>query len=131
MKQVLFVVLSILFLLPFGAEAKAQSLSFSQAKLVTQTETVQAGKVWKVVSVLSNASLNVSSFGSYFTNTLAISVNGQLTNIKSRVVMIENDMAAADGMDVTDLPLWLPAGTSLGLNQNATGISVIEFTVNP
>lgn len=132
MKHSLYAILLVLLFSTLGATLGAQTLSFSQAKLVTQTETVPAGKVWKVVSVLSNASLNSSS-SSFFTNTLAISVNGQTATIKSRV-MVQNtswNLAAADGMDVTDLPLWLPSGTSLGLDQNATGISVIEFTVNP
>lgn len=113
-----------------SAPLGAQTLSFSQAKLVTQTETVPAGKVWKVVSVLSNNNLSGNS-SSYVVSNVAIAVNGQNTIIKSRMAMRESDMAAADGMTVTDLPLWLPAGTSLGLNTNATGISVLEFTVNP
>lgn len=113
-----------------SASLGAQTLSFSQAKLVTQTETVPAGKVWKVVSVLSSNDLSGNSSG-YIVSTVAITVDGQNTIIKSRMAMRESDMAAADGMNVTDLPLWLPAGTSLGLNTNATGISVLEFTVNP
>ncbi len=130
MKYRFFLFLTAFFLLVLNSRATAQTLSFSQAKLVTQTETVPAGKVWKVVSVLSSNDLSGNSSG-YIVSTVAITVDGQNTIIKSRMAMRESDMAAADGMNVTDLPLWLPAGTSLGLNTNATGISVIEFTVNP
>lgn len=130
MKQALFAIRLVLLFSTLGASLGAQTLSFSQAKLVTQTETVPAGKVWKVVSVLSSNDLSGNSSG-YIVSAVAITVDGQNTIIKSRMAMRESDMAAADGMNVTDLPLWLPAGTSLGLNTNATGISVLEFTVNP
>ena len=113
------------------------SLQFSRVMLLGATaDTVPAGKVWKLESVLSASQLapglpsNNSALDK--TNTLQIKVNANVITISS---WLENVYSSYRGHTafgrVSELPIWLPAGTSLEIFTNAAYISVIEFDVIP
>lgn len=115
------------------------NLQFNQVKLVTAQETVPAGKVWKVESVIYNipddqSSAQTSTFSgcgsiSYFRST-SISVNGISTKIGQGTTT-----AAYSNLSYTHtytpLPFWLPAGSTLSGGPCLNQVSVIEFNVVP
>ncbi|MEI6766617.1 MAG: hypothetical protein WCM76_13370 [Bacteroidota bacterium] len=131
---------AILLLSAFFAEAQNYTLHFSQVKLIGSTlATVPSGSVWKVESVMSTDVLVPSSGisdNSYYTIFKSIEVNGSAVVINRASRWAENysrynSEAATDiGIgQVTELPLWLPAGTTLKTGTNALYISVIEFNL--
>ena len=105
------------------------TLQFNQVKVVTTTQTVPTGKVWKVESAFGNALVSNCS-----TNPLhTITVNGNdVTVTQSTSLTFNNYCYGWQGVATcTQLPFWLPAGASLAASTNVTGISVIEFNVVP
>lgn len=113
------------------------NLQFNQTLLIGSVpQTVPAGKTWKVESVLSSASLAPSLPSSNVTiaqtNHLTIQVNGTEIFVSS---WIENVYSSYRGHssfgNTTSLPIWLPAGTTLGASANAACVSVIEFNIVP
>jgi hypothetical protein len=119
-------------------QAGAQTLQFSQVKLVTTQETVPPGKVWKIESVIYNIPYDQSSIQSsssancatYYYRSAAISINGIPTKVGSG-----SQPAAYSSVDYmhsyTILPVWLPAGSTLSGGPCNNQVSVIEFTVVP
>jgi hypothetical protein len=105
------------------------NLEFSQVKLVGSTqETVPAGKIWKLESALSTSSLTISTGTTSPQNeTTNIIINGTNIVIKSSW----GSSYASSALEPTDLPIWLPAGTTLRAGTNVFRISVIEFNVIP
>ncbi len=132
MKQLLFLVF-----LGLGALLHAQSLQFSQVKLVTSLETVPAGKVWKVESVifnipatampLANSGSTNCNYGQY--QNQAIQVDGVFTKLGGAGNTAYNGYTGY--YYGTSLPIWLPAGATLSGGPCLNKISVIEFTVVP
>lgn len=122
-------------------QSEAQSLSFNQVRLVTASETVPTGKVWKIESVGSNSAQNLSmpSACSTLFNSTQIVVNGTTLHVSARYVYNASNCAssasggAAIGStgDLTQLPFWLPAGATLAPGTGTGMISVLEFNVNP
>ena len=132
----------LLLLLALFAGAQNYTLAFSKVKLIgTTVETVPVGKVWKIESVMSTDVLVPPvgiSDNSYYTTYKSIEVNGNAVVINRATRWSENysrynSEATTDiGIgQVTELPMWLPVGTTLKTGTNALYISVIEFNIVP
>lgn len=117
----------------------AGNLEFNQVKLVTTQETVPAGKVWKVVSVVYNisetqtgysTSSSTSSCNSSAYRSTSITVDGVTTKVGQGT-----NTAAYSNLayihSYTMLPLWLPAGSTLDGGPCLNKVSVLEFDVVP
>lgn len=114
--------------IPGIQKTKAQTLIFSKALLVTSTDTVPAGKIWKVESAPASTSLGINSSSTAAQgNANTILVNGVVLYIKSTW----GSSYSSSALSVTDLPLWLPAGTALAAGSNTAMVSVLEFSVSP
>lgn len=122
-KHILF--LGFLMMLAFPATLSAQNtLQYNRTLLVNSLQTVPAGKVWKVESVLTSANLNINTgSSSHQVQTSAIVVNGSTIYVSSTW----GNNQAIGSLNLTKLPIWLPAGTTLNVSTNVNSISVIEF----
>ncbi|MFZ4060611.1 MAG: hypothetical protein ACOYK5_05225 [Bacteroidia bacterium] len=125
-----------LFLLGFPIGIQAQSLTYSQVKLVSSVETVPANKVWKINNVLPTAGLTdvgTPQWGS--TRHFTVLINGQtIFWISAAWIGTWNGSqsgVAADSRSIGDSPIWLPSGTTLAVGSNLYAISVTEFNVVP
>jgi hypothetical protein len=117
----------------------AGNLEFNQVKLVTAQETVPAGKVWKVVSVVYNiaetqtgysTSTSTTSCNSSAYRSLSITVDGTTTKVgQGTNTAAYSNLAYVHSY--TMLPLWLPAGSTLDGGPCLNKVSVIEFNVVP
>lgn len=120
------------------AGASAQTLEFSQVKLVTGLETVPSGTVWKVESVIYNIPVDESSYQTsqsascginYFRST-AILVDGTPTKLGEGTASASYSSLSYTHT-YTQLPIWLPAGSTLSGGPCNNKVSVIEFTIVP
>lgn len=121
-----------LFVLSFlSASLGAQTLQFSQVKLVTVAETVLAGRVWKIEgffpTVFSRYSGSSGVTEGHIYN-LVINGNNRPVGVSSFLTGYWN--SAYQG-NIGHFPLWIPAGTSLAAGSNVGEISVIEFIIQP
>jgi hypothetical protein len=132
---IFFIVLIINLTQPCGLKAQS-SLQFNQAILVSTSQTVPVGMVWKVESVIASNQLapglayNVNAGA---TKSIVILINGSNAYVKTwdeKNYVNGGAYSAASGT-VTDLPLWLPAGTTLEASTNTLYISVLEFKISP
>lgn len=122
-----------------SATAFSQTLQYSQVKLITTTETVPGGKVWKVESVMASSNLATTAGTDSQNHSVRIVVNGTTVHIKAINTWVGSSSGSnanprpygVTTIDVTDLPIWLPAGTTLEAGTNAAYISVIEFNEAP
>jgi hypothetical protein len=121
-------ILCLIFLL-FGMHMSAQgNLEFSQVKLVGIQETIPTGKVWKVESVLNNSTLQINTgTSSSQNNATSILVNGTSVLITTTW----GSSYATSSVQSTQLPIWLPSGTTLAAGQNVYRISIVEFNQIP
>ena len=128
----------ILFILLNQLALAQGNLQFNQVKLVTALETVPAGKVWKIESVIYNiaegsTTYQTGNYGGCNTNdynSAAIIVAGTPTKVGQGT----SPLAYSNGAYVhsyTILPIWLPAGTTLSGGICLNKISVIEFNITP
>jgi len=116
----------------------AQTLQFSQIKIVTTSETVPAGKVWKCTSVLASGTMTTTG-NSSTTSSKQISINGSVVPISGRSYRFNGPTTTSTNArtsdqsfgQYTEMPIWLPAGSSLAPSTGANGISVVEFDVVP
>jgi hypothetical protein len=143
-KRLFYVVLLFLVVwMIFPANTKAQgTLQFNRVILVDNNlQTVPVSKVWKVESVMSVNTL-IPAAGTtdntYYTITKIIEVNTNQVVISRASRYTENssrynsESTTDIGIgQVTELPLWLPQGTTLKTGTNALYISVIEFNIVP
>ena len=143
--------------LAFLSSAKSQgTLEFNQVKIITNTvETVPSGKVWKITAMSGtvygecvphpegNTSIwykatAASGFllnGNKVYSMLKYPSSGQRYNSNTCVTtgfccdgnLTTNNQAT----DPLVLPMWLPAGTTLGSIASSVFLSVIEFNVVP
>jgi len=100
-----------------------QTLQFSQVLLVSSnTQTVPAGKVWKVENILASSSLVVNNSIKNFTIT-----------VDNTSIFVAGAVEYAGPSSANQLvqPIWLPAGSTLAAGQNVFRVSVIEFNVLP
>jgi hypothetical protein len=142
--------MTLFLILALSAGLTAQStLEFNQVKLITTEQTVPDGYVWKVESVLGNATtvatnVNSSSSTPDLPATHAIVINSNTVAIAAQLAMSTNYNTGGGNSasslvrtityskeTCTTLPIWLPAGATLASGSNVSGISVIEFAVNP
>jgi hypothetical protein len=134
MKKLYFIVFVLLNQLAYAQG----NLQFNQVKLVTALETVPAGKVWKIESVIYNiaegsTTYQTGNYGNCTTsdyNSAAIIVAGTPTKVGQGTT----PLAYSSGAYVhsyTILPIWLPAGTTLSGGICLNKISVIEFNITP
>ncbi len=126
---------TLLVLLAFalGGLAWGQTLQFSQVLLVSSnTQTVPAGKVWKVENILASSSLVAS--GNQTVN-FSISVDNSQVFVAGANSQVNVYNQGVQSMSSTSnqlvQPIWLPAGSTLAAGQNVFRVSVIEFNVLP
>lgn len=154
MNKLIVLLMMIATVFSFSA-AEAQSLEFNQVKLVSSQETVPAGKVWKVESVLSPEVRYPTGGSSFQSNSKIILVNSNqvaiyeeflngaglgfngccgggsyMSSLGSSVNNTETHLIHVS-REGTRLPIWLPAGSTLQASTNVHEISVIEFNVIP
>ncbi len=117
---------------------KAQgNLQFNQAKLVTTLETVPAGKVWKIESVIYNIPYTASGAQStnggcsypYYEST-GIEIAGTPTKVGQGTLPASYSNLSYTH-SYTMLPVWLPAGTTLSGGTCLNKVNVIEFNIVP
>jgi hypothetical protein len=134
---------------------KAQTLQFSQVKLITTVETVPANKVWKIESALSGEHRLPTSGTSFPTLSRFIKINGTdvcvqeyhtagvglgfngccgggfwMNNTGQSPNSTQTHLVAVQG-EPSKLPIWLPAGSTLETSTRTLSISVIEFNIVP
>ncbi|MBM3171947.1 MAG: hypothetical protein FJZ75_10105 [Bacteroidetes bacterium] len=139
----------------FCVGLKAQTLQFSQVKLVTTIETVPANKVWKIESALSGEHRLPTSGTSFPTLSRFIKINGTdvcvqeyhtaglglgfngccgggfwMNNTGQSPNSTQTHLVAVQG-EPSKLPIWLPAGSTLETSTRTLSISVIEFNIVP
>ncbi len=122
------------------------NLQFSQVKLVTTSETVPAGKVWKLENYLPSSQLaidlnrqpNQASAGG--TKNFIVLVNGTQVFLQTTITRevgrndgywSQDGYATAADYRIFDAPIWLPAGTTLAASTNVMSLSVVEFNILP
>lgn len=114
------------------------NLQFNQVKLVTALETVPAGKVWKIESVIYNIPSEMSSYQtsqslSCGVNTFwnfAIEIAGVPTKTGQGVSALQYSNSAFT-QAYTELPIWLPGGATLSGGPCLNKVSVLEFNITP
>jgi hypothetical protein len=129
--------LVLVFIVFSGGFLAQGNLQFNQVKLVTNQETVPAGKVWKIESVIYNIPETASGYQStnggcsyaYYEST-AIVVGGTPTKVGQGTLPASYSNLAYTH-SYTMLPLWIPAGTTLSGGTCLNKISVIEFNIIP
>ena len=108
------------------SSGKTQSLAFSRVILQHKnvTDTVPAGKVWKLESYATESEICGSG------NPYMITVNGFQNYIATSGV----DGNGRSFQATQTFPFWIPAGGILSVPQNGSCIeyvSIIEFTITP
>jgi hypothetical protein len=133
MKTLLFKLIFICF----GALKAQGNLQFNQVKLVTTLETVAAGKVWKVESVIYNIAPTATGYQSGAGSCNSTSYESTAIEVAGVPTKVGQGTQPASYSNLvythsyTILPLWLPAGTSLSGGTCLNKVSVIEFNVIP
>ena len=138
--------LLLLFLIIYYQNVAQGNLQFSQVKLVSATETVPAGKVWKLQNFLPNVSLftditrNQQNPTSGGIRNFIILVNGISIYLQTTVTRevgrsdsywSQDGYATAASSSILNEPIWLSSGTTLAASTNVQFVSVIEFNVIP
>ncbi len=116
-----------------GGLTWGQTLQFSQVLLVSSnTQTVPAGKVWKVENILASSSL-VASGNQTINFSIAVDNSQVFVAGANSQVNVYNQGVQSMSSTSNQLvqPIWLPAGSTLAAGQNVFRVSVIEFTVLP
>ena len=138
--------LLLLFLIIYYQNVAQGNLQFIQVKLVSATETVPAGKVWKLQNFLPNVSLftditrNQQNPTSGGIRNFIILVNGISIYLQTTVTRevgrsdsywSQDGYATAASSSILNEPIWLSSGTTLAASTNVQFVSVIEFNVIP
>lgn len=128
MKNILVFVFA---MVAFVAITKAQNseLKFNQIKMVSTSETVPSGKVWKVEAALAGNGLHNGSSTIEVVKT--ITVNGNDVVIAGRSYATQSSDGNQSYGNYTKFPFWLPAGATLAAGSGVFEISVMEFNVVP
>ena len=100
------------------------NLQFNQVKIIYNTypsQTVPAGKVWKIES-FGGGNLN---------GQVSLNINGSNAGL-----LVSNYSSSANiAFNSCRLPMWFPTGTQIGFGSNEAGLiiwfSIIEFNVVP
>ena len=138
--------LLLLFLIIYYQNIAQGNLQFSQVKLVSTSETVPAGKVWKLQNFLPNVSLftditrNQQNPTSGGIRNFIILVNGISIYLQTTVTRevgrsdsywSQDGYATAASSSILNEPIWLSSGTTLAASTNVQFVSIIEFNVVP
>ena len=138
--------LLLLFLIIYYQNIAQGNLQFSQVKLVSTTETVPVGKVWKLQNFLPNVSL--------FTDITRNQINPTSGGIRNFIILVngisiylqttvtrevgrsdsywsQDGYATAASSSILNEPIWLSSGTTLAASTNVQFVSIIEFNVVP
>jgi hypothetical protein len=120
------------------------NLQFNQVKIVSNTDasqTVPAGKVWKIESVFSEGgdTYPMGASGTVYAHFSACGLASFNFQNYGRYLSINNIPVAfgihSAGNQMTNLPVWLPSGTTICTCMPsyicARGYSVIEFNIVP
>ncbi len=139
MKKI-FTLIAFVFLLPTTSKAQGD-LQFSKVKLISTQDTVPSGKMWKIESFIYSQPIPNSSVN--ITQDASIALNGQIINIRSTRFSAPwagtiwgcgcsvSAYGAAYEIWEQKLPIWLPAGTIVGVDIGVLYISALEFNVIP
>ncbi len=127
MKKIIF---SILFSITMLVVNGQGNLQFNQVKLVSAIETVPAGKVWKIESILYTGTLGPVS--NSLTQDDQIKIDGSAYTVRSaRSGNGGQGYAASYFVWEQKYPIWLFAGQTLQVWVNVGQINVIEFNIIP
>ena len=131
MKQSIIIVFLFLSLRLFSQG----NLQFSQVKLVTTSETVPAGKVWKIENILPGVRPTTTSWGNS-TLDFTININNQTVyylSSESEGSLFGNGQTGISSISVGigNAPIWLPAGSILSAGTNVLSVNVLEFNLVP
>ena len=139
MKKIIIITVACLFFSVCAETLRAQgyALRFNTVLLVSSLDTVPTGKIWKIESVMHSSDLNaIGTNLAWSAVSSAIKVNGNIvymnrnTSGSARIYYSSYvDPNATSDMNLTALPIWLPAGTTLAAYSNINYISVIEFNL--
>jgi len=136
-------VISLFYFLSIGySNLFSQTLVFKQAILVeSQTETVPANHVWKITSVNVGTPVmldanNASSGTMVNANRFCISINSS-TLCGGESSMAMTSASSVSGVRFTrdifhgplQMPIWLPAGSTVSTSTGTQLISVLEFEI--
>mgnify|MGYP001325256581 CR=1 FL=1 len=125
MKKLLFITL---LFCGFAFTAQSQSLTYSKVILLTALDTVPQGKVWKVTNYLPFSNfLPSSTNGSSVSGEISMKVNGTTSILAAARVGHYN---SGNSLFLAQIPIWLPAGTTVEPWNNCGSLSIIEFTEN-
>ena len=119
-----------LVLLASATRLSAQgTLQFNRVLMVGNVEqTVPAGKVWKVESILySSAPVNIMNGNQ---NDILL-VDGNSLTVRATRSSNGGYNAVTYGVWEQKLPIWLPTGSRLQTGNNVQSVSVVEFNVLP
>ena len=127
-----------------GLSYSQGNLQFNQVKIVSNTDasqTVPAGKVWKIESVFSEGgdTYPMGASGTVYAHFSACGLASFNFQNYGRYLSINNIPVAfgihSAGNQMTNLPVWLPSGTTICTCIPsyicARGYSVIEFNIIP
>ena len=111
------------------------NLQFSQVKLVTTSETVPAGKVWKIENILPGVRPTTTSWGNS-TLDFTININNQTvyylsSESKGNVGGNGQTGISSISVGIGNSPIWLPAGSILSAGTNVLSVNVLEFNLVP
>jgi hypothetical protein len=125
--------LSLLFLSFLSLSAFAQgNLQFNRVlKVSDQAQTVPAGKVWKVVSYWQgnlNVTSNTQSTCANNSRHTPFILDGEVYYLFRNVSTGSSNFLIAPS---NELPMWLPAGSTLQTQCSKDFLSVIEFNIVP
>jgi hypothetical protein len=131
MKQSIIIVFLFLSLRLFSQG----NLQFNQVKLVTTSETVPAGKVWKIENILPGVRPTTTSWGNS-TLDFTININNQTVyylSSESKGSLYGNGQTGISSISVGigNAPIWLPAGAILSAGTNVLSVNVLEFNLVP
>jgi hypothetical protein len=113
------------------------NLQFNQVKLVNSLTTVPTNKVWKIESVLNGNNPQWTASAPLPSCVMSISLNDtniciSQMNLYRNGNFLNNSAAASESaINCTNLPIWIPAGSTLNIGYNSIYISVIEYNIVP
>jgi hypothetical protein len=109
------------------------NLQFNQVKLVSTIQTVPASKVWKVESVSYSGGNSIligttSTYGYPIHSFMSFKINGLNNHYP---IVLHQTYGGTTSINLVNMPIWLPAGSTLEASTNVNFLSVIEFNIVP
>jgi len=124
MKKTLSYLVFLIALITVAKNDAIGQLQYSGVKLISSSQTVPQGKVWKIESILGNQYEMVN-----------INISGTKILVNNNPVYFYEHSSPCLSSDNTffpvKLPMWLPENTALAPSTGVVYISVIEFNVVP